>query len=85
MRVEVEQPASPVRLDLSLPTELVEQLNAEAPATPATLAPLLPPLFEQKQQALSPFQLSGRLLTNDADEDYLESVEGAELKFEFKR
>lgn len=85
VRVEVEQTAPTARLDLSLPTELVEQLNAGAPATPATLAPLLPPLFEQKQQAPTPFQLSGRLLTNEGDEDYLESLEGAELQFEFKR
>lgn len=73
------------KLDLSLPPELAEQLNAEDGGAEAALAPLLPPLFEQKRPVVNPFQLSGRLITNEHDEDYWNSVEGAEVQFEFKR
>jgi len=73
------------KLDLSLPAELAEQLNAEDHGADTALTPLLPPLFEPKRAAENPFQLSGRLLTNDDNKDYWDSVEGAELQFEFKR
>ena len=73
------------KLDLSLPPELVERLQAEDGGVETTLAPLLPPLFEPKRPAVNPFQLSGRLLTNDGGEDYWNSVDGAEVQFEFKR
>ncbi|HBX53870.1 hypothetical protein [Pseudomonas sp. UBA2684] len=73
------------KLDLSLPPELAEQLNAEDHGGEVALAPLLPPLFEERKPVANPFQLSGRLLTNEADKDYWDSVEGAELQFEFKR
>lgn len=72
------------KLDLSLPKDLAEQLNAEDQGD-AALAPLLPPLFEEKKPAQNPFQVSGKLLTNEVDKDYWDSVEGAELQFEFKR
>lgn len=82
---EAAQEQAKTKLDLSLPPELAEQLRAEDSGVETALAPLLPPLFEQKRPAVNPFQLSGRLLTNDGDEDYWNSVEGAELQFEFKR
>jgi hypothetical protein len=91
-RAKVQQaPAqiAPVRpeqatLDLSLPPELLEHLNAEG--VPGEAAPpLLPPLFEEDAAAGDPFQLSGRLITNEDDADYWESVDGAELQFKFKR
>ncbi|NQD95133.1 hypothetical protein HP532_21000 [Pseudomonas sp. CrR25] len=78
------QEAPKSKLDLSLPPEVLEQLQAED-ARDEALAPLLPPLFEEKQPAVSPFQLSGRLITNEGDDDYWNSVDGAELQFEFKR
>ncbi|WP_439861676.1 hypothetical protein [Pseudomonas sp. MBLB4136] len=70
-------------LDLSLPPELLEQLSAEG-VPGEVAAPLLPPLFEE-DAAGDPFQLSGRLITNEDDADYWESVDGAELQFKFKR
>lgn len=73
------------KLDLSLPPELIDRLNAEDSAGKGALAPLLPALFEGKGPAANPFQLSGRLITDEGDEDYWNSVEGAELQFEFKR
>ena len=82
---EADQAQARTKLDLSLPPELAEQLRAEDRGTETALAPLLPPLFEPKRSAVNPFQLSGRLLTNDGDEDYWNSVDGAELQFEFKR
>ncbi|MDH1261487.1 hypothetical protein [Pseudomonas sp. GD03944] len=76
--------APKTKLDLSLPKDLAEQLNAEDRGD-AALVPLLPPLFEEKKPEQNPFQVSGKLLTNDVDKDYWDSVEGAELQFEFKR
>jgi hypothetical protein len=47
---------------------------------------LLPPLFEEKPAPESPFQLNGKLITNDNIQgDYWDSVEGAQLNFEFKQ
>ncbi|WP_332816411.1 hypothetical protein [Ramlibacter sp.] len=83
--VEGGQDLPKTKLDLSLPPELAEQLKAEDGGAEAALAPLLPPLFEQKRPVVNPFQLSGRLITNEHDEDYWNSVEGAEVQFEFKR
>nr|WP_298167517.1 hypothetical protein [uncultured Pseudomonas sp.] len=78
-------PAPRLELDLSLPTELLEPTESveafsELPST------LLPPLFDEQNPAGSPFQLQGKLITNErGDQDYWESLEGAELQFEFKR
>lgn len=82
---EADQKQARAKLDLSLPPELAEQLQAEDSGAEMALAPLLPPLFEPKRPAVNPFQLSGRLLTNDGGEDYWNSVDGAEVQFEFKR
>jgi hypothetical protein len=74
-----------VPLDLSLPDELLEPTQAvdtfgELPPT------LLPPLFDQPGGPGGPFQLHGKLITNErGDQDYWESLDGAELQFEFKR
>ncbi|WP_242675309.1 hypothetical protein [Phytopseudomonas dryadis] len=73
------------KLDLSLPAELAAQLNAEDQAVEERLAPILPPMFEEKAPSLDPFQLSGKLITSDRGDDYWDSVEGAELQFEFRR
>lgn len=80
-----EKAPPPAELDLSLPPELMTQVLAEQGDGQAALAPLLPPLFEDRQPPVGPFQLSGRLITNEADEDYWKSLDGAELQFEFKR
>lgn len=70
-------------LDLSVPQELFAQaLEGE---TREDLAPLLPPLFGEKPELQSPFQISGRLISNEREDDYWDSIEGAEVQFEFKR
>lgn len=77
------QPESKLALDLSVPQELFEQaLESE---TREELSPLLPPLFGEKPEVQSPFQISGRLISNERVDDYWDSIEGAELQFEFKQ
>jgi len=87
----------PAKLDLSLPKDMVNQLQppgqAEAvkPLAPQATAdgkPLLPSLFAPKDGA-EPFQLNGRLLTNEMDlqlrNDSRREVDGAALDFKFKQ
>ena len=74
-------------LDLQLPPELVEQVQPDAPAEEITAPALLPEMFAEKPKEPGPFELNGRLITNerDKDQDYWNSVEGAELQFKFRR
>lgn len=78
------KPLSPSKLDLRLPAELVEQMELGEPLDSLSSQPLLPPLFVEKPVEPGPFQLNGRLITNDQSEGYWNSVEGAELQFEFR-
>jgi len=73
----------PEKLDLRLPKELVETLEP-APQEQQAEQGLLPPLFVEKQDQPGPYQINGRLITNDHENDYLDSVEGAELQIEFR-
>lgn len=74
---------SKLALDLSVPQELFEQaLESE---THEELSPVLPPLFGEKPEVQSPFQISGRLISNERVDDYWDSIEGAEVQFEFKQ
>ena len=85
-----KQPERP--LDLSLPGEDVEPFPLPTAAasvlnegTEGTDA-LLPPLFKAHEQARPPFELGGRLITNEGAEDgYLDTIEGAELQLRFRR
>lgn len=71
-----------VPLDLSLDSDVFDELSLDSDDTiPSTL---LPPLFGEKVAPASPFQLHGKLITNDRTDSYLDSVEGAALQFEFK-
>lgn len=79
------QKAPKTKLDLSLPPELTAQLNAEDQAAEDGLAPILPAFFEEKKPITNPFQLSGKLLTGEAGSEFSNSVEGAQLEFEFRR
>ena len=77
------EPESKLALDLSVPQELFEQaLESE---TSEELSPLLPPMFGEKPEVQSPFQISGRLINNERVDDYWDSIEGAEVQFEFRR
>jgi len=88
----VEQKLPPIKLDLSLPRELVEGLHHGEPLVEEK--PLLPPLFVEKEAKPAPFQLSGKLITNEHERDrsgeklerdnYFDKVDGAQLNFEFR-
>jgi hypothetical protein len=87
----------PAKLDLSLPKDMVKQLqppgkperetSADASAA-ADGKPLLPSLFAPKAEG-EPFELNGRLLTNEMDlqlrNDSRREVDGAALDFKFKQ
>lgn len=79
---EVFEPKVP--LDLSLRLEVFDPLQPLEPLSDLS-APLLPPLFGEKVDTQDGFQLNGKLITNDNDDDYWQSVEGAQLQFEFKQ
>lgn len=73
------------KLDLSLPKHLVDELEPRVKQEQHVEQPLLPPMFVEKPPEQSPYQLNGKLITNQREEDYLRSVEGAELQIEFKQ
>ncbi len=76
-------PATPV--DLSVPQELIDELRLGEPVEAKNPEPLLPPLFIEKPKPQSKFQLEGRLLLNEQiKDDYTKSVDGAELRFQYK-
>lgn len=84
-KVASQEPLPPVRLDLHLPQELVEQLQPDEPASGEFSQPaLLPEMFVKKPKEPGPFELNGRLITNERGDDYWDSVEGAELQFKFR-
>ncbi|WP_426198725.1 translation initiation factor 2 [Pseudomonas sp. DC3200b2] len=85
------------KLDLSLPKDMVKQLQPPGKpervpisAAPAAVdgKPLLPSLFAPKVEG-EPFELNGRLLTNEMDlqlrNDSRREVDGAALDFKFKQ
>jgi hypothetical protein len=86
----------PAKIDLTLPKDMVEKLQppgqenaAKAKvAQSAEAKPLLPSLFGAKSSA-EPFQLDGRLLTNEMDlqlrNENRRDVEGAALDFKFRQ
>lgn len=82
---KVVQAPAKTKLDLSLPPELAAKLEAEDQAAADGLVPILPSFFEEKKPSLNPFQLSGKLITGETGDDYWDSIEGAELQFEFRR
>jgi hypothetical protein len=85
----VAQSPMPADLNLSLPPELLEHIEFGQPLSDGTEGSLLPPLFVQEKPELSPYGLTGKLITNERqrleeDKSYLEEIEGAELSIEFR-
>ncbi|WP_271197903.1 hypothetical protein [Pseudomonas turukhanskensis] len=86
------------KLNLHLPKDAVQKLQPEVAAfgasepapnkeeTPA----LLPQMFAEKPGAQSPFEVGGRVITNEHSRDQnkdaglLDTVDGAELQFKFR-
>ncbi len=79
-------PLPPAKLDLSLPHEMVDQLQPPGKVVQFKREPLLPSMFGEKP---GPFQLNGRLLSNEMQlplrNQERNEVEGAALDFEFKQ
>ncbi|QHF07764.1 translation initiation factor 2 [Pseudomonas syringae] len=79
------------RLDLSLPPELVKELDPPAKVITNKRKPILPQMFSDKGDSANPgpFELEGRLLTNEMQlqmrNDNRRDVEGAALDFKFKQ
>ncbi|WP_313512860.1 hypothetical protein [Pseudomonas sp.] len=73
------------KLDLSLPRELVESLEPESKqkVKGASESGLLPPMFADKENDQQPFQLSGRVISNEIERN--SGIEGAELQFHFRQ
>ena len=84
---EVVQAKLPsANLDLSLPKDMVEELKPVGTVSLPRHDALLPQMFGDKS---SPFQLNGRLLSNEMQlqlrNEERREVEGAALEFEFKQ
>ncbi len=79
-------PLPPAKLNLSLPHGMVEELQPPGKAPLPKREPLLPAMFGEKP---GPFQLNGRLLSNEMQlplrNQERNEVEGAALEFEFKQ
>lgn len=81
---------APPKLDLSLPPELVQEMEPPAKVIPARRKPILPPMFDTNgSSGAGPFELNGRLLSNEMQlqmrNDSRRDVEGAALDFKFKQ
>ncbi len=81
------------KLDLRLPKDLVKNLEPKVAVTPgASPAPsktadpaLLPQMFADKPGDVSPFEVGGRVITNERTRDQDEGMfDGAELQFKFR-
>ncbi|HGM5579328.1 TPA: hypothetical protein ACKP22_000986 [Pseudomonas putida] len=85
----VSKPMPDPRLDLSLPSEMVKNLKPDVGNASSTRKPLLPSMFPEKPASDdSPFQLNGRLISNEMQlqlrNDSRRDVEGAAIDFEFR-
>lgn len=83
------QPLPNPKLDLSLPSDMVRNLKPDVRSTPAPRKALLPAMFPDKSAGDdSPFQLNGRLISNEMQlqlrNDSRRDVEGAAIEFEFR-
>ena len=78
------------KLDLSLPADMVDDLEPDVDALSPRRKPLLPAMFPQNPLPDdSPFQLNGRLISNEMQlqlrNDSRRDVEGAAIDFEFRQ
>ena len=73
-------------LELSLPKDMVEELDPVGTVPLPKREPVLPQMFGDKS---SQFQLNGRLISNEMQlrlrNEVRHEVDGAALEFEFKR
>lgn len=86
----IAAPLPKARLDLSLPPDLMKGMKPVEEIEAEVRKPLLPAMFGEKSQADSPFQLNGRLLSNEMqlqlrNDMRQQEIEGAAIDFEFKQ
>ncbi|MDB5980510.1 MAG: hypothetical protein JWQ69_1525 [Pseudomonas sp.] len=77
-------------IDLTLPNEMASQIDPQGKVTPIAKKSVLPSMFAEKKTAKdTPFQLNGRLLSNEMQlqlrNESHQQVEGAALDFEFRQ
>ena len=89
-RKSAKKPLPTAKLDLSLPPDMVRQLRPLGTVPMPAHKPLLPNMFGDKTAQDSPFQLNGRLISNEMglqlrNEARQNEIEGAALEFEFKQ
>jgi hypothetical protein len=74
-------------LDMSLPDELLHSLpHTDVAQAAPLLQPLLPPLFNENPSQPKPFQLQGRLiLDQDEQNKDLPAVEGLQLELQISQ
>ncbi|NBF01269.1 translation initiation factor 2 [Pseudomonas sp. Fl5BN2] len=86
---DIKTPLTSPKLDLSLPPEMVKHLQPVGSVPLPKREPLLPQMFGEKPKESSPFQLNGRLLSNEMQlqlrNEERREIEGAALDFEFKQ
>ncbi|MHA6196344.1 translation initiation factor 2 [Pseudomonas wadenswilerensis] len=86
----IAAPLPKVKLDLSLPPDMVKGMKPVEQIEAEVRKPLLPAMFGEKPEVQSPFQLNGRLLSNEMqlqlrNESRQQEIEGAAIEFEFKQ
>lgn len=86
----IAAPLPKARLDLSLPPDLMKGMKPVEEIEAEVRKPLLPAMFGEKPDSQSPFQLNGRLLSNEMqlqlrNEMRQQEIEGAAIDFEFKQ
>lgn len=86
----VAKPLPQPKLDLSLPVEMVNDLEPNVGSSATRRKPLLPAMFTEKPQGdESPFQLNGRLISNEMQlqlrNESRRDVEGAAIEFEYRQ
>lgn len=78
----------PAQLDLSLPPQMVDELVPPSQVVRSPRKRLLPSMFDDKPDGGSPYQLNGRLISNEMQlqlrNDSRHDVEGAAIEFEYK-
>lgn len=86
---DIKKPLPSAKVDLSLPPEMVKHLQPVGSVPLPKREPLLPQMFGEKPKESSPFQLNGRLLSNEMQlqlrNEERRDIEGAALDFEFKQ
>ena len=86
----IAAPLPKARLDLSLPPAMASEMKPVEQIEAEVRKPLLPAMFGERPQTDSPFQLNGRLLSNEMqlqlrNDMRQQEIEGAAIDFEFKQ